>query len=551
MTDTHRLLADYAEDRSEAAFRELVSRYIDFVHSSAVRLVGGDRHLAGDVTQTVFIHLARNAHKLKGNVMLGGWLHRDVCNVASKVLRAERRRRCRERQAMEMIMQDDHSKARLEEITPILDEAVNQLGDEDRTAILLRFFEQLEFRLVGEALGTSEEAARKRVSRALEKLQSRLKVRGISFSAAVLGTVLTKQAVSAAPVGFSSIVSSKALACASAGAGATSGLLKLTTVGGVKLGLAATLGIVAVILALASDQGGDSQGYKAAALQVSGSLQAPGKTALTNGDSVAAIVNGTAILLSEVRARFEAARRVIERQYAAQPGPMRQKRREFWIEQVDSLINLELVVEDFDRRGLQLSENEARLATNTLLRRKLILGKMRLQELANLQKPSQAEVQEYYNSHQREFWQEPRVYFAQTVFKKSRAVDGAGVETGSEVTRKEAVAFREKLLSGDTDSLASMGEAKWYEVSVLRPELARVIASVDAAGWSDVVEAPDSFYILRVLEKEDARQKTFAETAMQISKSLAKHRLDAAEKEWYDTLRSKAVIKRAPLPPEL
>src|SRR5579859_7075473 len=102
MTDNQTLIAQYARTASEAAFRELVARYIDFVHSTAVRLVGGDRHLAEDVTQTAFIHLARTAHRLSGNVLLGGWLHRDTCNVAAKLMRGQRRRQVRERQAAEM-----------------------------------------------------------------------------------------------------------------------------------------------------------------------------------------------------------------------------------------------------------------------------------------------------------------------------------------------------------------------------------------------------------------------------------------------------------------
>jgi DNA-directed RNA polymerase specialized sigma24 family protein len=99
MTDNASLLEEYARTGSEGAFRELVRRYIDFVHSTAVRLVGTEGDLARDVTQTVFIHLARSAERISGPVMLGGWLHRDTCNVAAKVLRGQRRRQARERHA--------------------------------------------------------------------------------------------------------------------------------------------------------------------------------------------------------------------------------------------------------------------------------------------------------------------------------------------------------------------------------------------------------------------------------------------------------------------
>src|SRR6266705_3020047 len=100
MTDSQTLLEEYAQRGSEPAFTELVTRYMDFVHSTAVRLVNGDSHLAEDVTQTVFIHLARSAHRLCRPVMLGGWLHRDTCRVAAKVLRSQSRRQTREKQTV-------------------------------------------------------------------------------------------------------------------------------------------------------------------------------------------------------------------------------------------------------------------------------------------------------------------------------------------------------------------------------------------------------------------------------------------------------------------
>lgn len=221
MTDNQKLLAEYAKNGSESAFRDLVIRYIDFVHSTALRLVGDDHHLAEDVTQTVFLHLARNAHRLIGTqLMLGGWLHRDACNVAAKVMRGQRRRQDRERQAAEMSALQDQSKDDLTQIAPLLDEAINQLGSEDRMAILLRFFEQRDFRAVGQALGSSEEAARKRVGRSLDKLQRLLRIRGVALSAVALGTALGSGLVKAAPSGLLANVVSTAIAgTASSGAG--------------------------------------------------------------------------------------------------------------------------------------------------------------------------------------------------------------------------------------------------------------------------------------------------------------------------------------------
>src|SRR6185369_10847275 len=115
---------------------------------------------------------AQKARTLSSKVMLGGWLHQHTYYVATRAVRSERRRQTREREALEMNTLMDDSGAQWRQLAPVLDEAITQLGNEDRTAILLRFFEQRDFRSVGEALGSNEEAARKRVNRALEKLQT-------------------------------------------------------------------------------------------------------------------------------------------------------------------------------------------------------------------------------------------------------------------------------------------------------------------------------------------------------------------------------------------
>src|SRR5215510_3880416 len=210
--DSHQLLAEYRATGSDEAFRELVGGYIDLVYSAAVRLVNNDTHLAEDVTQTVFLDLARLARTLSPNVMLGGWLHRHTCFVASKSLRAQRRRQLREQHAVEMNSMDQQTGTEFASVASLLDDAINQLGAEDRTAILARFFEQRDFRAVGEALGSTEEAARKRVNRALEKLHLLLKQRGVTLSVAALGSALTTEAVTAAPAGLAAGVAASAVA---------------------------------------------------------------------------------------------------------------------------------------------------------------------------------------------------------------------------------------------------------------------------------------------------------------------------------------------------
>ncbi len=250
MTDSRQLIAEYASTGSEAAFRELVSRYLNLVNSTALRLVGGDTHLAEDVAQTVFIHLARKARRLPSEILLGGWLHRDTCNVAAKMMRGVRRRQLRERQAVEMNAPQDHATANLAQVAPILDEAINQLGAKDRTAVLLRYFEQLDFRAVGEALGTNDEAARKRVTRALEKLHSLLQHRGVSLSAAALGTALAAEAVTAAPASLAASIATTALASAAAATGTALTLLKLMATTKLQLGIVSVIVLASVMTPL-------------------------------------------------------------------------------------------------------------------------------------------------------------------------------------------------------------------------------------------------------------------------------------------------------------
>jgi RNA polymerase sigma factor (sigma-70 family) len=247
MTETQALLAEFVKSRSETAFRELVARYLNLVYSTAFRLTGGDAHRAQDVAQSVFLHLARKAHMLKSDSTLGGWLHRDTCHVAATLMRGERRRQQRELQAAAMNSAPDHSEANLAALTPVLDEAINQLGEIDRAAIVLRFYEQRDLRSVGEALGSSENAAQKRVTRALDTLRVLLKQRGIALSAAALASMLTAEAVTAAPAGMITTISTSALAGAAKTSGTTVTILKLMAAAKIKTAVVGTILLAGVM----------------------------------------------------------------------------------------------------------------------------------------------------------------------------------------------------------------------------------------------------------------------------------------------------------------
>ena len=214
---------------SETAFREIVSSYVDLVYSTALRLVGGDTHRAEDISQNVFMDLARQARSLSSGVLLGGWLHRHTCFVAAHTLRGERRRQIREREAVEVNAPANQPEAGLAQLAPILDETINELGAVDRTAILLRFFEQRDFRSVGAALGSSEDAARMRVSRALEKLARLLKRRGVNTGAGTLAVLLAAESVHAAPVALASTISTAAVLAGTLTTAATGGTAAVAT----------------------------------------------------------------------------------------------------------------------------------------------------------------------------------------------------------------------------------------------------------------------------------------------------------------------------------
>src|ERR1043165_1470949 len=186
------LLQRYAESRCEASFTELVKRYVDLVYSAALRQVGGDVHLAHDVTQSVFIDLARKAGSLSGQRVLSGWLYTSAHYAAAKVVRTEQRWRAREQEANSMreILEQSASEPSWEELRPVIDEAMHELNQGERDAVLLRFFEKRQLGEVGAKLGVSEDAARKRVDRALEKLRALLARRGVTSTSAALVVIL-------------------------------------------------------------------------------------------------------------------------------------------------------------------------------------------------------------------------------------------------------------------------------------------------------------------------------------------------------------------------
>src|SRR6185312_406905 len=217
MPSDSELLRQYARDRSQAAFAELVRRHLDLVYSAAVRRTGGDAHRAQEISQDVIVALARRAGALADHPALGAGLYASVRNEALNELRAERRRAARERAAHAMSEIDSAAPDRAwGQLRPVLDEAMDGLAESDRRAIILRFFEDRSYAELGAALALREEAARMRVARAREKLRVQLDRRGITSTAAALSGILTTHAVASAPPGLSAAVAGAAAAAAPA-----------------------------------------------------------------------------------------------------------------------------------------------------------------------------------------------------------------------------------------------------------------------------------------------------------------------------------------------
>jgi len=218
------LLREYGERRREAAFDELVRRHVDLVYSAALRMVR-EASLAEDVTQGVFLALARSAGQLTAHPVLAGWLHRTAQNLAANAVRSEVRRRAREQQAAAMNdLLSPEPGVGWEEIAPHLDAALGELSEPDRDAVLLRYFERKSAREMAQTLGTSEEAAQKRVGRAVERLRELLAKRGVTAGASGLVVLLGAHAVQAAPAGLALSIST----CAALGGAAEATLSAAT-----------------------------------------------------------------------------------------------------------------------------------------------------------------------------------------------------------------------------------------------------------------------------------------------------------------------------------
>jgi RNA polymerase sigma factor (sigma-70 family) len=223
--DDMELVRQYADHRSEDVFAELVSRHANLVYSAALRRVG-NRQLAEEITQAVFIILAQKATSLDDKTILSGWLYRATCYVAGHAFKQELRRQRREHKAYMESFSDQTGSEVWPQIMPLLEEAMLRLGPTDRDALVLRFFQGRSLKEVGAALGISEAATKMRLNRALEKLRGYFSKQGVASTTAAIAGAISANSIQAAPAVLAKTATTLALAKGTTASTSTLTLIK-------------------------------------------------------------------------------------------------------------------------------------------------------------------------------------------------------------------------------------------------------------------------------------------------------------------------------------
>jgi uncharacterized protein (TIGR03435 family) len=220
------LLRQYADNQSESAFASLVSRHMNLVYSAALRKTGNP-HVAEEITQVVFVILAQKAERIPTKTVLAGWLYQTARLTASSFLKLEARRARREQ---ETYMQNELGATAPDEtwkqLAPLLEDAMGYLGERERAAVVGRYYAGQSLAELAMASGITENAAKKRIHRALEKLHRYFAKRGVASTAATIAGAISVNSVQAAPAALANAVTAVALGKGATASGSTLTLIK-------------------------------------------------------------------------------------------------------------------------------------------------------------------------------------------------------------------------------------------------------------------------------------------------------------------------------------
>jgi RNA polymerase sigma factor (sigma-70 family) len=474
MTPDSELLRRYTETGCEDSFAELVRRHVGLVYWAAARQCNGDTSLAQDIAQSVFTDLARKAAALSRRRVLTGWLYTSAHFAAAKAVRTERRRHTHEKEAHAMDGLHRSSSADLdwERIRPAVDTAMHQLKASDRDLILMRYFENRPWAEVGENLGLSDDATRKRVARALDRLRAFLAKRGITNTAS-LAAVLSANAVQIVPAGLAGTLTVAALASAASGSGSALALLGLIASAKVKVAIAGALLFTGVATPL--------------------------------------------VIRNRVQARLVQRDNSLQLEKAQMAELLAENQR---------LSNLvaQIAVPRTDGQMLELLRLRGEVG---VLRRQLAEAAKARAKYAPSTSPS--EIERYYHAHEDDFREKESVEVSMIVLNKPPTNELSAVED----LRAQASAIRARLAAGaDFATEAKLysggsqarfgGQWGWMERGMLRSELDEVAFSLQPGEISNVIESPEVFWIMRVTGRRPPRLKPLSEVQDEIWKTLAR-----------------------------
>ncbi len=246
LTD-HELLAEFARTESEDAFGALVTRYVNLVYSAALRSTGNAHH-AEEITQAVFVILSRKATTLPARVVLSGWLYQTTRFTSANFVKSEIRRQRREQEAYMQSTLNDPGAETWQQISPLLEDAMGNLGETDRNAVVLRFFENKTAAEAAAILNLTEAATHKRTNRALDKLRKIFSKHGVNSTTSIIAGSISAHSIHVAPAAVSHSVMAVAAAKGAAASASTltliQGALKLMAWTKTKTTIAVCVGVL-------------------------------------------------------------------------------------------------------------------------------------------------------------------------------------------------------------------------------------------------------------------------------------------------------------------